>query len=135
MLIYTDTGDVLLLERLNPTGFWQSVTGSLAWDETPLQTAEREVAEETGLNVSGRLIDCETVNRYPILPAWRPRYDPDVDHNTEHVFRITYSHRPDIQLNPDEHHTFRWLCRDEAARLASSKTNQDAILRYVGKRT
>ena len=36
------------MERADKTGFWQSVTGSVEGDETPLQAAIREVHEETG---------------------------------------------------------------------------------------
>ncbi len=77
VVIYTVAGDVLLLQRREPADFWQSVTGSLHWDETPAQAAQRELAEETGL--SGVVIeDCQLQNRYAIVPPWRPRYDPAV---------------------------------------------------------
>ncbi len=131
VLIYTNTGQVLLMERLEPAEFWQSVTGSLDWNETSWQAAVREAKEETGLDVSGILIDCQTTNCYPILPAWRSRYAPDVDHNTEHVFRIAYPHCLDIQINPKEHRGFRWCSRNEAVQYAGSITNREAILRYV----
>ena len=41
MVIYTTGGEVLLLRRRQPDDFWQSVTGSLEWDEDPLAAAQR----------------------------------------------------------------------------------------------
>ena len=49
VIIHTPDLQVLLLERADHPGYWQSVTGSQNPDETLLQTAVREVAEETGL--------------------------------------------------------------------------------------
>ena len=50
MLIHTIDLQVLIMERADKPGFWQSVTGSLEAGETPMQTAIREVKEETGLD-------------------------------------------------------------------------------------
>ena len=49
VMIYTPQLDVLLLERADRPGFWQSVTGSREGEETLRETAIREVFEETGL--------------------------------------------------------------------------------------
>ena len=50
VLIHTMDLQVLIMERADRAGFWQSVTGSLEPGETPLNTAIREVWEETGLD-------------------------------------------------------------------------------------
>lgn len=131
VLVYTAAGEVLLLRRRTPEDFWQSVTGSLEWDETPEQAARRELFEETGLEAGDALIDCQVINRFPILPAWRARYAPDVAENVERVFRIVYPDRPAIRLDPAEHLEYRWLDRESAAALATSYTNRDAILLYA----
>ena len=131
VLVYTRAGEVLLLRRRQPDDFWQSVTGSLEWDETPVQAARRELFEETGLAVDTDLIDCTTTNRFPILPGWGARYAPDLTHNLEHVFRIAFAERPVIRLDPAEHTEYRWLDRASAATLATSYTNRDAILAWV----
>ena len=49
VLVHTADLQVLLLERADHPGFWQSVTGSQDAGETLLQTAQRELAEETGI--------------------------------------------------------------------------------------
>ena len=50
VVIHTPALDVLLIERADKPGYWQSVTGSLDAEDEPLvATAWREVAEETGI--------------------------------------------------------------------------------------
>lgn len=132
VVIYTAAGEVLLLQRREPADFWQSVTGSLHWDETPAQAAVRELAEETGI-ADVVLEDCGRINRYPILPAWRARYAPAVVENIEHVFRVQLSERCAIRLNPAEHVASVWLQFGQAARRAASQTNRAAILELALK--
>jgi dATP pyrophosphohydrolase len=129
VVVHTRAGEVLMLERREPAGFWQSVTGSLEWGELPAAAACRELREETGLEVD--IIDCHKTNRFPIHPAWRARYAPETETNLEHVFRAEYASRPEISLNPREHRSCRWLPRASAAELAGSWTNRDAILDFV----
>lgn len=131
VVIYTLAGEVLMLERRQPAGYWQSVTGSLEWNEQPNAAAIREVREETGLIVPERLLDCGYSNRFEILPAWRPRYAPDVRWNTEHVFRVELPEVVPIQLNGKEHEQAEWLAAEEALHRVSSHTNRAAIERYA----
>ncbi|MEE4379925.1 MAG: dihydroneopterin triphosphate diphosphatase [Candidatus Competibacteraceae bacterium] len=131
VVVYTAAGDVLVMRRSQPADFWQSVTGSLNWDETdPLQTARRELFEETGLN-DVEVVRCHVRNRFPIVPAWRHRYAPTARENTEYVFRVALPVRRSIVLNPEEHTEYAWLTRHEAAARVSSHTNQTAILQWV----
>lgn len=134
VVIHTPDRQVLLLERRQPQGFWQSVTGSLEWDEMPLQAALREVREETGLEIQDTLIDCRYSNRFEILPAWRSRYAPDVGQNLEHVFVAEIPDTVDVQIDPAEHRQAQWLPAPLAALRATSYTNQAAIERLVFKR-
>ncbi|HRY15318.1 MAG TPA: dihydroneopterin triphosphate diphosphatase [Candidatus Competibacteraceae bacterium] len=128
-VVYTLAGEVLVLRRRQPPDFWQSVTGSLRWEETdPLETARRELFEETGLGEGLEIMACNKINRFPILPPWRHRYAPDATENIEHVFRVGLAeHRP-IVLNPNEHSEYEWLPRSIAADRVTSWTNRDAIL-------
>lgn len=122
---------MLRLLRREPAGFWQSVTGSLLADEAHLKAALREVREETGLDASSGLTDSAIINHYPIHPAWRHRYAPEVTTNTEHVFGLLLPERVDIVLDPAEHVDYRWLPREQAAELAGSTTDRAAILALV----
>lgn len=127
VVVHTDDGQVLQLQRREPAGFWQSVTGSLRAGETPLKAARRELREETGLDGGSCLIDGGVINRYPIHPAWRHKYAPEVQENTEYVFHLSVPRDCDISLS-DEHVDSRWLPREQAAEAAGSATDRAAIL-------
>ncbi len=118
-----------MLQRIEPPDFWQSVTGSLRWSETASAAARRELREETGIDLEP--VDCRVSNRFPIHPAWRRRYAPDVTTNLEHVFRVACAGRPAVTLNPREHREYRWLPLAAAAALAASWTDREALLRFV----
>ena len=132
--MHTDDGRVLQLLRREPAGFWQSVTGSLREGETPLRAARRELREETGLDGESGLADGGVINRYPIHPAWRHRYAPAVQENTEYVFHLAIPEPRDISLS-DEHADSRWLPREQAAAAAGSATDRAAILALLPART
>jgi dATP pyrophosphohydrolase len=131
VLVYTLAGEVLVLQRRQPPDFWQSVTGSLEWSEPPEAAARRELEEETGIQAGSELLDCRVVNEYPILPAWRSRYAPEVRTNREFVFRLQCHSRLAVRIDPREHRSYQWLPREAAAGRVSSHTNRTAILRFV----
>ena len=127
VVIYTPALDVLLLERADHPGFWQSVTGSREPGDADLQaTARRELREETGLSL-GELSDWKITNRYEIWPQWRARYAPDVTHNTEHVFGFLVDSPTVATLDPAEHIAQLWLPWREAMDKTFSPTNRAAI--------
>jgi len=119
---------VLIMERADKPGYWQSVTGSLEQAETPLQTAIREVQEETGLDARNyELQDWHVSNIYEIYPHWRHRYAPEVTHNTEHLFGLLLPEPLPIKMAPDEHVQYEWVDWREAAKRVFSWTNVDAL--------
>ena len=128
VVIYSADGQVLLMERADAPGLWQSVTGSQDLGETLAQTAIREVREETGLDASQfALTDWGIETRYEIYERWRHRYAPGVTHNTEHVFGLCLSSALPVTLAPREHLQYRWLPRDAAAEACFSPSNAAAI--------
>ena len=134
VVVYTRTGKVLLLKRADDPDFWQSVTGSLLWEETePRQAAARELQEETGLTATEGLRDLQLTHRYPILPKWRPRYAPEVRENTEHAFALELSAEILIAVNPAEHAGYGWFTFDEAMGKVASWTNREVILKLKPK--
>lgn len=128
VVIYTPDLQVLLLERADHPGYWQSVTGSCDPGESLRQTAMREVAEETGLDAgSFTLCDWQMHNVFEIYGEWRDRYGPGVTHNTEHVFGLCLPEPFDVTVAPREHLDFVWLPWQEAAKKVFSWTNVAAI--------
>lgn len=134
VVIYTPEMNVLLIERTDQHGFWQSVTGSRDTRDEPLaRTAKRELFEETGIDaentdVIGGLMDWCLENVYEIYPAWRHRYAAGVMHNTEHVFGLCVREGCPVTLNPREHTASRWLPYLAAADACFSPSNAEAIL-------
>lgn len=134
VLIHTQDLQVLIMERTDKPGFWQSVTGSVECDETPKQAAIREVLEETGLDTNQYdLQDWHTSNIYEIYPHWRHRYAPGVVENIEHLFGLELPTTMPIKLAPDEHTRYEWVDWREAATRVFSWTNIDA-LKKLGER-
>lgn len=128
VVIYTPALQILLLERSDHPGWWQSVTGSLEPDETPVQTAVREIGEETGLKARNySLQDWEYYNYYEIFTCYRHRYPPHVTHNTEYVFGLCIPEPRAITLSPHEHLQYIWLPATQAENACFSPSNQAAI--------
>lgn len=129
VVIHTPDLQVLLLERADRPGFWQSVTGSKETADEPLEaTAVREVGEETGLDAKFYpLRNWHKQNRFEIYLHWRARYAPGVVHNMEHVFSLVLPTPLPVTLEPTEHLQFVWLPWQQAAEKAFSSSNVDAI--------
>ncbi|WP_395141114.1 dihydroneopterin triphosphate diphosphatase [Schlegelella aquatica] len=135
VVIHTDDLQVLLLERADGPGYWQSVTGSKdRADEPYAQTAVREVQEETGIVIGSPEVPYEALrdwgleNVYEIYPVWRHRYAPGVTHNTEHVFGLLVPRDVTVTLAPREHLRYEWLPWREAADRCFSPSNAEAVL-------
>ena len=127
VVIYNNNRQILLLERADKPGFWQSVTGSLEPGETIEQTAKRELAEETGI-YSNDILNWQQSSIYEIYPHWRHRYAPGVTHNTEHIFSLCVTAETPILLSPREHLDYIWCSPEQAAEKVFSPSNRSAIL-------
>ena len=145
VVIHTRSLDVLLIERADKPGYWQSVTGSKDRPGEPFdETCRREVAEETGIIIGSAAVpraslrDWGLQNVYEIYPVWRHRYAPGVTHNTEQVFGLTVLAGTPVRLSPREHVAHVWLPWREAADRCFSPSNAEAVLmlpRFVGSLT
>lgn len=134
VVIYKSNRDVLLIERADRQGFWQSVTGSLDSPNEDLALAAiREVFEETGIVVdqlpAGSLRDMHHHIEYEIYPEWRFRYAPGITRNIEHWFSLEVPDETQIQLAPREHIAYKWLPYEVAAKKCFSPSNGEAIMR------
>lgn len=142
VVIHTPALEVLLLERADAPGFWQSVTGSKdAADEPLVDTCRREVEEETGIVIGSAAVplaalrDWSLTNVYEIYPRWQHRYAPGVTHNTEHVYGLQVPAGTPVRLAPREHLQQVWLPWREAADRCFSPSNAEAVLqlpRFAG---
>jgi len=135
VVIYTPTLDVLLIKRADAPDFWQSVTGSKdTLDESYVQTAVREVQEETGIDcapgtsLENQLLDWQLENVYDIYPRWLHRYVPGVVRNTEHLFGLMVPVGTEVHLSPREHTAYQWLPYRQAAQACFSPSNAEACL-------
>jgi dATP pyrophosphohydrolase len=135
VVIHSTELDVLLLERADAPGYWQSVTGSKdSVGESLVDTCVREVAEETGIAIGSAaaplsaLRDWQLANIYDIYPQWQHRYAEGVTRNTEHVFGLRVDRDVAIRLAPREHLRFEWLDWRAAADRCFSPSNAEAIL-------
>jgi dATP pyrophosphohydrolase len=129
VVIHTPRLDVLLLERAQHPGFWQSVTGSLERaDEPPPLAARRVVREETGVDATpAQLLDWRMAHAFEIYAHWRGRCSPGTTHNTEHVVSLCVPAPVTVELAPGEHRAQRWLPWRDAAAACFSWSNRDAI--------
>jgi dATP pyrophosphohydrolase len=133
VLVYTRDLDVLLIERADFPDHWQSVTGSQEPGESLLDTAVRELREETGIDAAayGGIVDWRLSNEYEIFPKWRHRYPPGTTRNTEHVFALELPAPVPVRLAAQEHLRHAWLPWREAAARCFSWSNRDAILQLA----
>ena len=128
VVVHTADLQVLLLERADHPGYWQSVTGSQHEGEALEDTAIREIFEETGLDARAyTLQDWKMSNKYEIFQEWRWRYAPGITLNTEHVFSLLLRKPIDVTLAPREHLRYEWLPYDRAAEKVFSWTNAAAL--------
>ena len=132
VIIHTPTLDVLLIERADFSGFWQSVTGSQETGESFAQTAAREAFEETGFDAleHGGVHDMHYENVYCIYPRWQHRYPAGTSHNVERCFSLCLPGRLAPKLATREHVAFEWLPVAKAQLKVTSWSNAMALARF-----
>lgn len=131
VMIYDQQDRVLVLQRKDDPDFWQSVTGTIELEELPVETALREVQEETSIDIAGfgyELIDTRVINQFEIRPQWRHKYPPGDFTNTEYVFSVCVD--SDVSIELTEHLTHCWLAPAIAAQKVWSESNKQAIINH-----
>ena len=132
VVIHTPDLQVLLIERADAPGFWQSVTGAKDHvQESWRDTAIREVREETRIDAAAPghvLSDWALENVYEIYPQWRHRYAPGVTHNTEHLLGLCLPAPIEVRLSPREHCAQAWWPWAQAAERCFSPSNAEAVM-------
>ena len=135
VVIYAEsTYRVLMLQRQDDPSFWQSVTGTLETNETPRETAIREVWEEVGLKIeenSTALFDCKESIEFEIFPYFRYKYAPNVTHCREHWFLLAMEQEFEPRLS--EHLAYQWVSPEKAIQMTKSSNNAEAIRKYILK--
>ena len=104
---------VLLLHRRPERGnFWQPITGSIEDGESPLQTARREILEETGH--PGEPEDLDLRQSFMIESQVLASRFPSPILAAETSFVAQLSSRATIHMDADEHDHFGWFSFAEA---------------------
>ena len=133
VVIYAkSTNRVLMLQRQDDSTFWQSVTGTLEANETPRETAIREVGEEVRLKIeesSTALFDCKESIEFEIFPHFRYKYAPNITHCKEHWFLCEVEKEFIPVLS--EHLDFCWVSAKKAVEMTKSQNNAEAIKKYL----
>lgn len=135
VVIYaTNTNRVLMLQRQDDPDFWQSVTGTIESDETPKNTAIRELWEEVRLEISENstaLFDCKESIEFEIFPHFRYKYAPNVTHCREYWFLLAMEQEFEPVLS--EHLAYQWVSPEQAIQMTKSSNNAEAIRKYILK--
>ena len=121
-----------MLQRQDDPSFWQSVTGTLETNETPRETAIREVWEEIGLKIeenSTALFDCKESIELEIFPHLRYKYAPNVTHCHEHWFLLAV--KQEFKPILSEHLAYQWVSPEHAIQMTKSPNNAEAIKKYL----
>lgn len=122
--------EVLLLQRNDDATFWQSVSGSLEFNELPIEAAVREVYEELGLKIqSSSLIDCKKQLTFDIFEQFLYKFAPGVTQCLEHWFLLALDEKPNITLT--EHSAYKWVDALAAQEITKSWNNALAIHDFV----
>ena len=132
VIIYDQHHRVLVMQRDDDASFWQSVTGTIEIEEQPIQTAYREVAEETGFILDPLQMpiqNCHQINQFAIRKQWLHRYPPNTQFNFEHVFCVQVDSTQPVVLT--EHTACLGLSKTAAINKVWSETNALAIEKFV----
>jgi len=115
--LHDDEREYLMLQRDRETGgFWQSVSGGVEDDEQIIETARRELIEETGFEpVSLEAIGYSS--SFAVPNVMKHHYQSDVTHLVQHYFSAIVEAKIDPIIDLREHDDWRWCNYGQAERL------------------
>lgn len=106
--------------------YWQVIAGGGEVGETALQSAGREILEETGLNVKSNLMQLDSVSSLPVEHViGRFLWGEDVYVIPEYAFGLEVADQ-EITLSR-EHSSYKWVSYDEAIEALKWDSNKTAL--------
>jgi lipoyl(octanoyl) transferase len=112
-VLVQDGDRVLLLHRRPERGdFWQPITGSMEDGETPIETARREIVEETGHRTEPAEIGL--TQSFMIESQFLSSKYPGPIIASEIGYRATIDSALPIRVDPEEHDQYGWFTFAEA---------------------
>ncbi len=119
--------EYLLLKRIAEAGgFWQGVTGGVEDDETVLQTAIRELREETGF-VDTVIVQIDYRRTFPVPASMQHYFSNNITNLTEHAFHTGVA--PDVTpvIDSREHSEYLWVGYHQAVEMLKYPGNIEAL--------
>jgi lipoyl(octanoyl) transferase len=123
---------VLLLHRRPERGnFWQPITGSIEDGESPLETARREILEETGHPCEPEGLDLR--QSFMIESQFLASRHPSPILASEISFVAQLSSHAAIHMDADEHDHFGWFSFPEAYEKIRWTDDREALERLESR--
>lgn len=126
-VIVSNEGKMLLVKL--PSGEWFFPKGGIENGETPLEAAEREIGEETGIERG----DLQKLKDF--LSYQRPQLDNKEIIQRIHMFLFT-TQKIDAHTKPefrDEISETKWVAKEEVVELLSAPEDREFFLRVLGE--
>ena len=109
---------------LRTSGEWQGVSGGVEDDESLVDTAKREVLEETG-NVISDIMELSSITSIPVVDVVGDfRFGDEVYVIPEYSFGAYCD--GDIKLS-SEHKDYKWVSYEEAIKFLKYDSNKTAL--------
>jgi len=135
VIAFRQTGDSLefllihQFSRINNNAYWTFPKGHLEGEETPQQTAARELHEETGLTVDEFLSDHQFKNEYTF--TWE-----DTQIKKTAAYFLARVQAGEVVMQATEVHNAKWLPVELVLRQLDYETNKllfQEVLRYLAE--
>lgn len=115
-----------LFRRTHATGgYWQGIAGGGEGDESPMDAAKREAAEEAGLNSDLIFVQLDSMAMIPVVNVAGFQWGEETLVIPEYAFAAVVE-SGDCRLS-DEHTEFNWYRFDDAMALLHWDSNRTAL--------